>query len=103
MWNQIPSLDLNYKRKTMTLTVYSKNNCQFCTKAKFLLNNKGVVFEEIKIDEDPAARELMMSAGHRTVPQIYLDGKIFVEGGYTGLAKLEDSVFETLKDNTSVN
>ena len=32
-----------------------------------------------------------MSQGHRTVPQIYQDGKLFVEGGFTGLSKLTES------------
>jgi glutaredoxin len=36
-----------------------------------------------------------MEAGHRTVPQIYKDGKLFVEGGYQGLSKLnEDQIWE---------
>ena len=29
-----------------------------------------------------------MQAGHRTVPQIYYNGKLFVEGGWQGLSKL---------------
>jgi glutaredoxin 3 len=70
------------------LTVYSKNNCPFCVKAKYLLDQKGIAFEEIKIDEDSDAREFIVGAGHRTVPQIYKDGKLFVEGGFEGLSKL---------------
>ena len=72
------------------LTIYSKNNCHFCTKAKGLLEMKGIPFEEIKVDEKPEAREFVMNQGHRSVPQIYKDGQLFVEGGYTGLAKLSD-------------
>lgn len=70
------------------LTVYSKNHCPFCDQAKALLKNKNIAFEEIKIDENADARQFIMEAGHRTVPQIYQDGKVFVEGGYTGLARL---------------
>jgi glutaredoxin len=72
------------------LTVYSKNHCPFCDQAKALLNKKNIAFEEVKIDENPAARQFVMEAGHRTVPQIYKADKVFVEGGYTGLAKLTD-------------
>lgn len=72
------------------LIVYSKNHCPFCDQAKALLNRKNIAFEEVKIDENPAARQLVMEAGHRTVPQIYKDDKVFVEGGYNGLAKLTD-------------
>jgi glutaredoxin 3 len=79
------------------LTVYSKNHCPFCEQAKALLKKHEVVFEEIKIDENPEAKEFVMTEGHRTVPQIYKDGKLFVEGGYTGLAKLtEDQIKERL-------
>ena len=70
------------------LTVYSKNYCPFCDKAKHLLKTNGFAFEEIKIDEDSEARDWLISQGHRTAPQIYLGEQLFVEGGYQGLAKL---------------
>lgn len=73
------------------LTVYSKANCPFCVQAKNLLTLKGIEYEEIRIDLDTAAREFVLSEGHRTVPQIYKDGKVFVEGGYQGLSKLTES------------
>lgn len=72
------------------LTVYSKKNCPFCDKAIALLNLKGVEYEVVKIDEDNEAREFVMGEGHRSVPQIYKDGKLFVEGGFQGLQKLTD-------------
>ena len=72
------------------LTVYSKNHCPFCDQAKALLKNKNIPFEEIKIDESPDAREFVLAEGHRTVPQIYKDGKVFVEGGFQGLRKLTE-------------
>ena len=73
------------------LTVYSKANCPFCVQAKNLLTLKGIEYEEVRIDLDTAAREFVLSEGHRTVPQIYKDGKVFVEGGYQGLSKLTES------------
>ena len=79
------------------VTVYSKNNCPFCVQAKNLLKLKGVEFQEVKIDEDTAAKEFVLSEGHRTVPQIYKDGQVLVEGGYQGLARQPAEFFETLK------
>ena len=79
------------------LTVYSKNNCPFCIKAKYLLETKGIAFEEVKIDETPEARDFVVAAGHRTVPQIYQDGKLLVEGGYQGLASQSEDFFTQLK------
>jgi glutaredoxin 3 len=81
------------------LTVYSKNNCPFCVQAKNLLTLKNIPFTEIKIDEDSTAKEFVLNEGHRTVPQIYLDGKLFVQGGYQGLSKLTE---DQLKEKLSV-
>jgi len=72
------------------LTVYSKAHCPFCDQAKALLKKKNIAFEEVKIDENEQARQFIIEAGHRTVPQIYQNGTLLVEGGYTGLAKLSD-------------
>lgn len=79
------------------ITVYSKNNCPFCVQAKNLLKLKGVEFEEVKIDESESAKEFVLREGHRTVPQIYQDGKLLVEGGYQGLAKQAPEFFEKIR------
>jgi len=79
------------------ITVYSKNHCPFCDKAKALLKLKGVDYTEIKIDEDQQAREFVLSQGHRTVPQIYRNGELLVEGGYQGLSKQSNEFFQQLK------
>ena len=72
------------------LTVYSKNNCPFCEKAKHLLTTKGIEFKTVMVDEDLEAREWLIGQGHRSAPQIYLGDDLFVEGGYQGLVKLSD-------------
>jgi glutaredoxin 3 len=79
------------------ITVYSKKHCPFCDQAKALLKLKGIVYEEVKIDEDTTAREFMLAEGHRTVPQIYQDGSLLVEGGFNGLKKQSDEFFNQLK------
>jgi glutaredoxin len=73
------------------ITIYSKNNCPFCDQAKNLLKLKNISYEEIKVDENPDARQFIVNEGHRTVPQLYKDGKLFVQGGYQGLSKLTES------------
>ena len=80
------------------ITVYSKSNCPYCVQAKNLLKSKGIAFEEINIEEQPEAREFIVAEGHRTVPQIYRDGKVLVEGGYMGLAKQLPEFFQALKE-----
>ena len=71
--------------------VWSKDYCPYCDQAKNLLKIKGIEYEEVKIDEVPEAREFVLSEGHRTVPQIYKDGVLFVQGGYQGLSRLTES------------
>jgi glutaredoxin len=70
------------------LTVYSKNLCPNCVQAKNYLKSKNINFREINIDQDSEAREFIINQGLRTVPQIFMDGKIFVEGGWVGLSKM---------------
>ena len=81
------------------LTVYSKNNCPFCVQAKNLLKLKNIAFEEINIEDNPDARTFIVNEGHRTVPQIYKDGQLFVQGGFQGLSKLTE---DQLKEKLSV-
>jgi glutaredoxin 3 len=82
---------------TAPVVVFSKANCPYCVQAKALLELKGVDYTEVRIDLDSTARELMISEGHRTVPQIYQDGKVLVEGGFQGLKKQSDEFFNQLK------
>ena len=54
--------------------MYTTAYCPYCTRAKQVLQAKGVAqIEEIRIDTDPAQRAVMMEAtGRRTVPQIFI-------------------------------
>jgi glutaredoxin len=85
------------------LTVYSKENCPFCDRAKNLLKLKSIPFTEVRVDQDPAARQFIVERGHRTVPQIYLNGELFVENGYNGLSQITDVAFQELKEQLNVS
>lgn len=78
------------------ITVYSKNNCPFCDRAKALLESKEIPFKVIKMEDEPDAREFLMDQGLRSVPQIFKDG-VLLPGGYQGLAGKDEAFFETLK------
>jgi glutaredoxin len=79
------------------IVVYSKNNCPECTKAMSLLDSKGLTYTVVKIDEKPDARDFLIAAGHKSVPQIYNDNGLVVEGGYKALTKLTDEQWAALK------
>ncbi len=78
------------------ITVYSKNNCPFCDRAKALLESKGIEFKTVMMEENPDAREFLMDQGLRSVPQIFKDG-VLLPGGYQGLAGKDEEFFNTLK------
>ena len=68
--------------------VYSSDYCPYCVRAKQLLANKGVAFEEIKVDGKPQIRAAMtQKAGRTSVPQIWIGEKHI--GGCDDLYALE--------------
>lgn len=56
------------------VVIYTKGYCPFCIRAKALLDNKGVAYSEIRIDEQPERRDEMIEKanGGYTVPQIFI-------------------------------
>ena len=71
----------------MTIVIYSKNNCQFCNKAKHMIKSLGLEYEEksLEKDFDSDPTKLMEDIGKpvRTMPQIKIDGELI--GGYNQL------------------
>jgi glutaredoxin 3 len=72
------------KRKEM-IKVFSKAGCPQCDIAKAVLSQHGYTYEEVRIDKDEAAKDFVLSEGHRSVPQIYVGSTLLVEGGVTAL------------------
>lgn len=63
-----------------TVKIYTWTMCPFCVRAKQLLNRKGIVFQEIVIDGDSAALQVLkQKTGSGSVPQIFVDD-VFVGG-----------------------
>jgi glutaredoxin 3 len=68
--------------------VYSTRWCGYCVRAKALLEGRGIEYEEIRLDDDPAFRQRLFDlTGGWTVPQILIDGRPI--GGYTELWRLD--------------
>ncbi len=57
------------------IEIYTSPICGFCFRAKALLGQKGVEYEEIDVFTDPEKRAEMQARtdGARTVPQIFID------------------------------
>lgn len=68
--------------------VYTTPSCPYCVRAKRLLGERGIAYEEIDVSGDDALRaDVMRRSGRRTVPQIFIDGTSI--GGYDELAALD--------------
>ena len=68
--------------------MYTTPWCGYCRRAKTLLEGKGIPYEEIDLDDDPAFRQTLFDlTGGWTVPQIVIDGRPI--GGYTELWRLD--------------
>ncbi len=54
--------------------MYTTPICPYCVRAKRLLNQKHVAYEEIDVSQDPELRKYMVqrSGGMMTVPQIFV-------------------------------
>lgn len=72
------------------ITVYTKDYCPYCTKAKSRLEVEGLEYEEIDITTDPAAfEELKKRSGLMTVPQVFV-GDTLIGGSDDLEAKIEE-------------
>jgi len=72
------------------IQMYTTRWCGYCVRAKTLLDSRGLEYEEINLDDDPAFRQRLLElTGGWTVPQILVDGKPI--GGYTELWQLDRS------------
>jgi glutaredoxin 3 len=70
------------------VTIYTKNYCPFCIKAKGVLNSAKIPFTEVDITNSPGKiDELSEKSGFRTVPQIYVGDKCL--GGCSDIEKLQ--------------
>ena len=70
------------------IIIYTTKICPYCVMAKRLLDQKGLKYTEINVDEEMGLREEMMAkTKRRTVPQIFIGD--FHVGGYEELYGLE--------------
>lgn len=86
--------------------IYTVDYCPYCIKAKKLLNEKKIEFEDHDITANEVEGrkklgEMINSESRVSVPQIFINGKHI--GGYSDLKKLDESgkLDEILKEQTA--
>jgi glutaredoxin-like protein len=72
-------------RKPDQVAILTRDGCQFCVKAKALLEEKGYDYVEIPLAHKVRARAIGAIAGAQTVPQVFINGKHI--GGYEELKR----------------
>jgi glutaredoxin 3 len=72
------------------IRLYGTLICPYCIRAKLLLRQRKIDFEEIDVTGDPAMRAwLVQATGRRTVPQIFIGDEPI--GGFDELSRLDRS------------
>jgi glutaredoxin-like protein len=69
----------------LDVTVFSRDGCPHCARAKTALRQAGIEFEALELNTDYTDRTLRAVSGARTVPQIFVNGQLI--GGADDLEK----------------
>jgi glutathione-dependent peroxiredoxin len=70
--------------KPKCVSLFAKVGCPFCARAKEMLKQHGLEYEEIVLGRDVTMRSLRAMTSATTVPQVFIDGKLI--GGSEALA-----------------
>ena len=65
--------------KPHDVTVFTREGCEFCVRAKGMLREAGIDFEELVLNRDYTEATLRAVSGRSTVPEIFIDGE-FIGG-----------------------
>ena len=58
-----------------SIAIFTKPGCPYCAKAKQMLHDKGLSFEEIVLGHDATIVSVRAVSGRATVPQVFIGGK----------------------------
>lgn len=64
------------------IKIYTKNNCMPCKMTKRKLQELGVNYQEINVDENLEALEFLMECGFRSLPVVFNNDEPIVTGGF---------------------
>ena len=58
------------------VTVFSREGCPYCVRAKGLLNDAGIEFDELALNRDFSESTIRAVSGKSTVPQVFVNGEL---------------------------
>ncbi|MCF6441287.1 glutathione peroxidase [Pseudoalteromonas luteoviolacea] len=62
------------QKKPEPVSIITKPGCPFCAKAKALLSEKGLAYEELVLGQQASLTSLKALSGRETVPQVFIGG-----------------------------
>ena len=73
----------------MKVTIYTMDHCPYCERAKKLMTERAVPYEEkrVPMDDDAQWDALEKKSGLKTMPQIFYGDRLI--GGFNDLAALD--------------
>ena len=77
----------------LNVTVFSREGCPYCVRAKGMLDDAGIEYEELVLNRDYSESTIRAISGHSTVPQVFIDGERI-----GGSEELEDYLADQTKD-----
>jgi glutaredoxin-like protein len=82
-------------QKPMDVTIFTREGCEYCVRAKDMLNDAGIQYEELVLNRDYSEATLRAVSGRSTVPQV------FINGDHIGGSEELESLFSEAKVNES--
>ena len=61
--------------KPMDVTIFSRDGCPYCVRAKGMLREAGIQFEELVLNRDFQESTIRAVSGRPTVPQVFINGE----------------------------
>ena len=77
----------------LNVTVLSREGCPYCVRAKGMLDDAGIEYEELVLNLDFSESTIRAISGHSTVPQVFIDGERI-----GGSEELEDYLADQTKN-----
>ena len=60
------------KLQNKVVIIYTRDKCYFCDKAKKLLNNLSIKYEEVNLTNTKKREEILSALGKETLPQVFV-------------------------------
>jgi len=61
--------------KPKDVTIFTREGCEFCVRAKGMLRDAGMQYEELVLNRDYTEASLRAVSGRATVPQVFINGE----------------------------